>query len=184
MARVSDTHLLKNFDNSLTTYEGPWEPHVRDFDPTLNRHFLMPSNLPTFNYPIFEEDLFLNVEPLPKDEEILEWKKRNTNLFSYLNTKLKFEDCNGNSWIALTLYENHENDKKRERNSSLEFKNGSQEIWFMAHGLFIEQERFDQIKEHLAKINCCVSNQYKYPCIKRKHFCVLSVRYRQRHGYD
>ena len=35
LALVSDTHCIKYFDESTSPYKGPWEPYIRDFDPTL-----------------------------------------------------------------------------------------------------------------------------------------------------
>lgn len=40
LARVSDAHMLKDWNESPYPYEGAWEPYVRDFDPTLNINFL------------------------------------------------------------------------------------------------------------------------------------------------
>lgn len=53
LARVSDNCEMReswhfNSDN-IVEYEGPWEPYVRDFDPTLNSNFLMNEDAPIFS---------------------------------------------------------------------------------------------------------------------------------------
>ena len=35
LALVADTHAIRHFDDSTSQYKGPWEPYIRDFDPTL-----------------------------------------------------------------------------------------------------------------------------------------------------
>ena len=50
LARVSDTHMLKDWDGATHPYEGTWEPYVRDFDPTLNINFLKPEFIPSIQY--------------------------------------------------------------------------------------------------------------------------------------
>lgn len=49
LARVSDHHQIENsWSEKQNPYEGSWEPYVRDFDPTLNNHFLRSNELPEF----------------------------------------------------------------------------------------------------------------------------------------
>lgn len=53
LARVSDHYEMKgrysiNNDAGIT-FEGAWEPFVRDFDPTLNYNFMTCEDAPVFN---------------------------------------------------------------------------------------------------------------------------------------
>lgn len=49
LARVSDNCLMKDiwtYGDKDKMYEGPWEPFVRDFDPTLNENFMVCDDAP------------------------------------------------------------------------------------------------------------------------------------------
>ena len=35
-------------DGEIISYDGPWEPYVKDFDPTLNEHTLLCDDAPYF----------------------------------------------------------------------------------------------------------------------------------------
>ena len=50
LARVSDYCVMKSVGSMEedVSYEGPWNPYVRDFDPTLNEHNLVCEDVPFF----------------------------------------------------------------------------------------------------------------------------------------
>lgn len=48
MALVSDHCKLCHFDDYPLDYDGPWDPYVRDFDPTINENFMKCEEVPTF----------------------------------------------------------------------------------------------------------------------------------------
>ena len=41
--------MLHNYSKPSSPYIGPWQIHVRDFDPTLNCNFIVSKDLPEFN---------------------------------------------------------------------------------------------------------------------------------------
>lgn len=148
LARVSDTHLLKDWNVAPYPYEGAWEPYVRDFDPTLNINFLKPDFLPAMQYPQSEEDIFLQTAPFPSETEIQEWTKQPTSFFENLPGKMILMDSDGTQWINLNLYENFEN--KKFESDIIGPSKGSQKIWLMAHGYFVEPETFEILQKHFA----------------------------------
>lgn len=51
LARISDYYPMKNrfsMEEERVLYDGPWEPYVKDFDPTLNEHNLSCDDAPYF----------------------------------------------------------------------------------------------------------------------------------------
>ena len=148
LARVSDTHLLKNWNESPYPYEGAWEPYVRDFDPTLNINFLKPNFLPAIQYPKSTEEMFLQTESFPSDLVIREWTKQPTSFFDSLPGKLVLVDSDGTQWVNLNLYDKFKN--KKIESSTIGFSKGSQEIWLMAHGYFVAPEMFEVLQKQFA----------------------------------
>ncbi len=148
LARVSDTHLLKDWNEVPYPYEGAWEPYVRDFDPTLNINFLKPDFLPAIQYPQSTEEMFLQTKPFPSDLEIQEWTKQPTSFFDSLPGKLVLVDSDGTQWVNLNLYDKVKN--KEFENSTIGFSKGSQEMWLMAHGYFVEPEVFEALRKQFA----------------------------------
>ena len=148
LARISDTHLLKDWDVDPYPYEGAWEPYVRDFDPTLNINFLKPDFLPAIQYPQLTEGMFLQTEPFPADSAIQEWTKQPTSFFDSLPDKLVLVDLDGTQWVNLNLYDSFKN--KKFENSKIGFSKGSQEIWLKAHGYFVKPEMFEVLREQSA----------------------------------
>lgn len=52
LARISDYYPMKNqflMEEEIVTYQGPWEPYVKEFDPTLNVYNLLCDDAPYFS---------------------------------------------------------------------------------------------------------------------------------------
>lgn len=145
LARISDVQPLKDWDDSHYPYEGTWEPYVRDFDPTLNVNFLKPESLPVIHYPQPEEGIFLQTDPFPSETEIQEWTRLQTSFYKNLPNRLILEDTNGTQWVNLNLYDKVRS--KQFESNSIGFSRGSQEIWLMAHGYFVEPEALKVLKK-------------------------------------
>lgn len=149
LARISDTNLIKGWDDESHSYQGAWEPYVRDFDPTLNCNFLMPSNLPIFDLLENKTDEFA---PSNNESEIREWAKTTCALFD-CHSKLMLKDTSGQSWVLLKQYKDIKNKQYMLDNHSIGFANGSQEIWAMSHGYIVKKSEFDILKNDLEKKN-------------------------------
>ena len=111
LARVADHYKMIDRWNysqkDIVCFEGPWNPYVRDFDPTLNQYAMKCENAPKF---VDVEDL-VNAEKAENDnldlsteENKNNWLEHKGPLFSELNKRLIKKDENGTDWVLLTTY--------------------------------------------------------------------------------
>lgn len=138
LARISDYHKLKWDDVEDNVFKGPWEPYVRDFDPTLNYHTLQPLDiLPKFN---IEYEMEFCEQKLD-NKGINDWISDKPRLFS---KSLSYKDNNGIEWVI--LYQNKELKYQPEEyvDDSLGFIEGEQRIWRIVEAYFIKNTEFDE----------------------------------------
>ena len=145
LARVSDTHMLKPEcgENESRCYNGSWEPYVRDFDPTLNCHFLALPDLPCFN--LSQKTItFVDNETLIVSSAINKWLEEPCEFFKTHASKLMFKDEDEKLWVALKQF-------KRIKNGKLDdiiwIDNTTQEIWSMSCGCIITQDMFEFLRD-------------------------------------
>lgn len=148
LARVSDTHFLKDWGVEPYPFEGPWNPYVRDFDPTLNVNAQTCDDIPIIAYPTVEDE-FLSQEFAPKMEDIRCWKEVEPRFFTTIPSKLLHNDTAGISWIVLHLYDIVKNKEHDLDDYSIGYSCGSQEMWFIAQAAFVNPERFELLKKHI-----------------------------------
>ena len=147
LARVSDTHELENWSESPYSFEGPWDPYVRDFDPTLNAHFLNFENTPSIKLPVIQAEM-LSIEPYPSMLDIQKWIHANTSFFESIPSQLSLNDTDGKNWIALYLYKKLENSDRFEKINSIGHPKGSQNIWHITQASFISASNLATLKAH------------------------------------
>lgn len=109
LARVSDNcKMIEPYSTGEKElkYEGPWEPYVRDFDPTLNEHFMICNDVPSFN----KIDDFIeaskrehNSVDINSKSSIDAWLNSKGNFIDGLSETLIL-DGNGKQWVTLTKY--------------------------------------------------------------------------------
>ena len=138
LARVSDNcKMIEPYstDEKELRYEGPWEPYVRDFDPTLNEHFMICNNVPSFN----KIDDFIeaskrehNSVDINSKSSIDAWLNSKGNFIDGLSETLIL-DGNGKQWVTLTKYvgTGHQNMKETKLLSW---------CWMYAYFITLEQE--------------------------------------------
>lgn len=138
LARVSDAYNLKKWDDEEdTSFKGPWEPYVRDFDPTLNYHTLSPLHiLPKFS--IDYELEFLEQES-NNNEEIDEWINQKPSLF---NKPLHYKDDNGIEWVLLHQHKELKYKPEESKENLFGYIEGEQRIWRKIEAYFIENSEF------------------------------------------
>ena len=138
LARVSDAYNLKKWDDEEdTSFKGPWEPYVRDFDPTLNYHTLSPLHiLPKFS--IDYELEFLEQES-NNNEEIDEWINQKPSLF---NKPLHYKDDNGIEWVLLHQHKELKYKPEESEENLFGYIEGEQRIWRKIEAYFIENSEF------------------------------------------
>lgn len=151
LARISDSYELKRFWADSDRYGGPWNPYVRDFDPTLNENFLKPGDLPQFEAENNEIDHFIS--PDSDNAKIEEWISSNDPEFANLNSRLLLKDSDEKEWVVLYRYNQIESEEEMLERQSTEFKYGSQRIWTIAQGYFVNSADIDKLLEHLTDKN-------------------------------
>ena len=147
LARVSDTHMIKNWSEPEYQFEGPWDPYVRDFDPTLNVHFLSSTDIPTIEF-LNIEGKMLSINVFPSIDDILKWTQTNTPLFESIPSELSLTDSEGNNWIALYSHNELNNENKQSVSNSIGFSQGSQKIWYVARASFIKTSDLSTFKKN------------------------------------
>lgn len=148
LARISDTHLVKEYGEDPLPFEGPWEPYVRDFDPTLNVHTLSSKDVPTISYPVQSSE-FLNHDPEPTHREISAWADNKPQFFHAIPSKLIVTDSQGNKWIALYLYECAKAPSSKASEDSISFTKGTQQIWLLAQANFVRENQLKVVQNYV-----------------------------------
>lgn len=142
LARVSDKHMLHNYSEPSSPYIGPWQIHVRDFDPTLNCNFIVSKDLPEFNS---DEDYIEDFISDKSDLGVAEkWTKKNCQLFKNHSKKLILRDSSDIQWVKLFSYDKIEN--KDDNYEGSYFYTGKQDIWLKSEGYFVDKKQFANIK--------------------------------------
>lgn len=110
LARITDYYPMRNrfsMDKEIVQYNGPWEPYVRDFDPTLNEHNLLDKNATHFtavsehHQHSVDDNRRQNLDPEFDNEK---WCASQSIFFEYQKTDLILKDDAGNQWIVLSKY--------------------------------------------------------------------------------
>lgn len=145
LARISDHHKLREWDDvEDNNFKGPWEPYVRDFDPTLNYHTLHPSHiLPKFN--IDYEFEFLEQES-NSGEKIDKWIYAKPSLF---NMPLSYKDDKGLEWVLLYQYKELKIKPDKKEEDSFGFIEGEQSIWRIIEAYFINNAEVNNFIDHI-----------------------------------
>ena len=152
LARLSDTCVLKaDWGGDETDYEGPWEPYVRDFDPTLNTNSMHPEALPYLIKSQLSNDDF--VPPESTDELAKEWSMRECPFFDKHENRLCFIDSDSVQW--LTLHQHAEVDSKAEMwdRESIGFMAGAQRIWSLSSAFLVHKADLDRLESGLKNVH-------------------------------
>ena len=152
LARLSDTCVLKaDWGGEETAYEGPWEPYVRDFDPTLNIGSMRPAELPCIDNAQVSNDDF--IPPESSDEIAKEWSKKICPFFDNHENRLWFSDSNGIQWIALHQHTAVDSKKEMMDRESIGFRAGAQRIWSQSNAFLLNKCDVDQLEKGLKAIH-------------------------------
>lgn len=147
LSKISDNHLIKDYNGKKKQYEGPWEPYVRDFDPTLNENFLLDKHsTPIIRHkPIKPE--FLELKSID-NSKIIEWANKPTETFDIIKEPLIIK-CNDNiDWVILEQGINFSNDSVLSDNTPCK-----QIIWRQARCYFINKSKLNSLVIHLKSKN-------------------------------
>ena len=152
LARLSDTYVLKaDWGGEETKFEGPWDPYVRDFDPTLNTSSMRPANLPRFINAQLTNDDF--VSPESSDEIAKKWSMRRCPFFDKHENHLYYIDSDNVQWIV--LHQHAEVDSRAEMwdRRSMGFKAGAQRIWSLSNAFLVQKKDFDRLENGLKSVH-------------------------------
>ena len=154
LARVSDQCRMRDrfsFEGALRTYQGPWEPNIRNFDPTLNLYSVLPYSL----YPFLQaQEKIINeetqYETKAKPEDFSSWLENECPLIEKLPEILLQSDSNGNEWIYLDASFETKHD---------EFEECQLSMWTMVSTYFVSEKQQKEL-ETLAAKHICLWNYY------------------------
>lgn len=153
LARVSDHHKLSDRWNEegFTSFDGAWNPYVRDFDPTLNSNFLDDPNRPQSKLEKPVRADFISKDA--SEEEISAWVNEEVdNFFDVSANIVSFDEFN-NVWIALEMYSSIKNSDGVIIPVHFDDRTGEQEKWQMALGYFVKKDEFEILQNDLRSKN-------------------------------
>ena len=161
LARISDYYPMKNrfsMEEERVLYDGPWEPYVKDFDPTLNEHNLSCDDAPYFQQVDNHIKKSIQEKNYVKDDMTFDedkWVKSSSIFWKYQKDDLLLTDDAGNQWIVLSKYA----DTGRE---DLAFDKLL--IWNWLYGYFVTDQQLTILKEYAnKKVNLINSDIAKIP---------------------
>lgn len=140
LARVSDQCDIDTDYSETSIFEGPWEPFVRDFDPTLNFKLTKSDEIPIFDE-ISELKKATRDEHLKVDvsniDSVSEWLNSDGIFFAEMPKALILSDSNGIQWIRLSNYICSGREQlKAERLLT----------WSWLYAYFVTEEQFEQFQ--------------------------------------
>lgn len=140
LARVSDQCDIDTDYSETPKFEGPWEPFVRDFDPTLNFKLTKSDEIPIFDE-ISELKKATRDEHLKVDvsniDSVSEWLDSDGIFFAEMPKALILSDSNGTQWIRLSNYI---------RSGREQLKAERLLTWSWLYAYFVTEEQFEQFQ--------------------------------------
>lgn len=133
LGRISDSCNVKSWDwNDVggSVYEGPWNPYVRDFDPTLNKKIHIQNDIPVLSLPEYGDESFCNIDS--SENDIKKWVVEDDKMFLDFPNRFVHVDENGKQWVSLYIYQENKLKPKDKENYVLGFPRGEQHIWTIA----------------------------------------------------
>lgn len=160
LARISDRYRAESHDDHRkhVNYKGPWNPYVRDFDPTLNNYFTSNPDVPKLTAGGKKIDSWDDKEKLSaEDAEI--WVVKDEEFFENHCNKLAFKDMYGNEWFL--LYEHSEYRNREDIFAHGEFRNGAKIVWSLSRAYILQNSEYANFIDKLSKISLYNQNMPK-----------------------
>lgn len=142
LARITDySKMLKEPYTSNPKeryYEGPWEPFVRDFDPTINENIcnndtsLRFTEFDSFNQIIIAEDKLSDFDTINNDD----WAKDDSVILDNMSKIILLDNENMQRWVALGTYISIEGKK---------INNMSKRVFLWTHAYFVSETQQEEI---------------------------------------
>lgn len=147
LAHLSDVYKVKGWDwddEIGYIYEGPWEPYVRDFDPTLNIRIRPEKNMPRIKLPEYGDESFLDSGASVLDVE--NWIISDDKMFQDFPNRLIHKDETGTEWVSLYFYQENKLQQPNEEIPVIGFPVGEQHIWLRA-SMYIVADKMNKLTE-------------------------------------
>ena len=140
LARISDHHdKIQEYEDQSPVYEGPWDPFVRDIDPSLNLKANRIQELPVFNDAVIRETCLKDITSRQTSQEDRNnWLDETYHLAEECNSFLKLNDFNGTEWIMLYNCI----DTRQIFNVNNEFQ-----AWCFYESFLVTAEQYNKIKD-------------------------------------
>lgn len=148
LARISDYYPMKNrfsMEEEILSYDGPWEPYVKDFDPTLNAHNLLCKDAPYFSQVNEHIDEAVQENNCAREDPLFDksiWVNADSIFFENQKEDLLLTDDSGIQWVVLSKYaDTGRNDLAYDKLM----------IWNWLYGYFVNDEQLTILKEYAGK---------------------------------
>lgn len=181
LARLSDTHNIKGWDwndKVGVVYQGPWNPYVRDFDPTLNTKIKQNADLPKLELPTYGEDSFLPFDAEMSDVDA--WVLQDDKLFQDFPDRFIHKDESDREWVSIYFYQENKIQPKNNEGASMGFSMGEQHIWSIASMYLVLDEPDSLTDERLQKSEFIKKNASS----SRDCYSLFSREYAWSPGYE
>ena len=152
LARIADTHHQKSWDGEARWYDGPWELHIRDIDPTFNTQIGDDKEFPPINW--FENDVSNSFVAKDSSETIImDWVKNDCGFFFNHDKKLLLSSDDDSEWIVLHLHDKIDNKESEMFYGVDPDKAGSQEIWSISTAFFVRADDWGKLLPRLESVD-------------------------------
>lgn len=118
-------------------YQGPWDPYLRDIDPTMLLKKTCSKNLS------YDEMWWVNKAAFDWDCTYEEWVN-NSSLISNPNGLIEVKDNKGDNWLVL---ESHPSWKEPKTIGNDDWEIPRKEIWCQIRGYLVKSEEFENFKD-------------------------------------
>lgn len=174
LARLSDTHRIKssNWNDKIgLVYEGPWNPYVRDFDPTLNIKIKANKNIPKLSLPVYGKESFCDINSSVND--IKKWVIEDDKMFQDFPARFIQKDERGIEWVSLFIYQNNVLRPEKDECSVSGWIKGEQHVWTSATMYILPKKKIKYTEQDLISsgfVNCIVNRmQRSYTLYSREY---------------
>ncbi len=146
MALISDHCKMRSYDGYPLDYNGPWDPYVRDFDPTINENFMKCKGVPTFPHireinDAVEQAMY--AVDISDKKSVQKWFQDINFSYDKLEDTLFLKDDSGDEWVCLGSSSHKLVVGKG--NSELSAGKNSYAYFLSKDGVDFLMENFDQI---------------------------------------
>ena len=139
LARVSDNCVKyeSSYSKEIAPYSGPWNPYVRDIDPTILIRSTGDFRRPHHQY-------WWEITPdINMDENNSTWLEHTKDLPS-VNKLINLRDEEGEEWLALEYYPKW---KEKKYLGEEEYDNPKKEVWYQIRSFLVEKKEYQNVLE-------------------------------------